>query len=1567
MADGTIVIDTRVDSAGARKGIHDIKSAAKSGMNVVKSAFTAASAAVVAMGTYCMNVGTQFESGMSEVQAISGATGSDLEELTEKAKEMGAKTKFSATESAAAFKYMAMAGWKTEEMLSGIEGVMNLAAASGEDLAMVSDIVTDSLTAFGLSAKDSSHFADILAASSSNSNTNVAMLGESFKYCAAIAGSMGYAAEDTALALGLMANAGIKSSMAGTSLRSVMTRMAKPTKETQAAMEKLGLSLTDEQGKMKSFREIMDDMRVGFKQLTKSEKAQYAAMLAGKPAMSGLLALVNTSEKDYNKLADAIDNCEGATQEMADTMNDNVKGQFTIMKSALEGLGITAYEHFEVPIKEAFTAAAKNFSGLTNRLNQSDMQNSLDKIGQAIGNVVEEASELAEEALPKVISALSWIADHGDGVSAAVTGIASAMLAFKAASGLTTVISSATKLTSAFMGASAAAQALKIGAKIGALAGPIGLVTAAAVGLGAAIWKLSKNEDKALVENYELAASSKELRKEMDDALVALDNAVEASKDHSDAINDEYGYTESLTDELYELSDKTNKTAGEKARMSSIVEELNSRIDGLNLKYDEETGKLNKTKEAIDKCIESKKTMALLDAAQSDYAAIAEKVYQAEKTRNEALATQEELLTRKKDLEQQIADARAYMAEHSGANDTDPEETKKQALLLEDSKRELAGINKELEVLPGSIDQANAAVKDANKELDQVEKIMGDLQNKQDAMTSISNLGEAYRQACKTAEDSSESYSKAAKRAFKDAMTSAEEAGVVIPQYLIDGLSSGKITLEQAAKGLIDFTPVAQKAQEAGVAIPESLIKGIIDGKISTGEAEARIQDIIDFTAVVRAANDAGIELPQKFINGVLNGKYSADEVIQKMIKSGKLSGEGFAKGLEESEELATSMMELLGVNSVQAIKDALGIASPAKKLIEVGRNIDEGLKEGISGNAKGPLGAIRSLASQLLSAVKGKVNSFRKPGRDSGDSYGAGITSSGETVRGAAEGVANAALRGSKKNSAEFNSVGGNMGEGIASGIRSKVRSVVSAATGMVSSAVSAVKNFLGIKSPSRKMRDEVGKNIALGISKGVEDYSGKVTKSITRLMKNMVKAASKTGSIDISAVGEKFVDSLTDSIENKTDRAADSITKKIENITKKAVDKLEKANKKLEKQKDKQAKELIAVNNREIKDIEKASAVSIHQVTKSLNEEGDKLIQATAGKLEKITEQYDKKLTELREKRTAMKESLNSLGDLVKTSTVTLDGDDGQISYDVYSLDSLKDKIAVQEQYRENLSRLKDRIPDSLMDVITSMDIEEAIRYTNMLLSSKEDSFNTYIEDWKKYQKNAQDIAKEFYRDDINQVKEEYAAECKEIQKQTNQLIKSYTQKTKNLKADMKQVGIDVMKGFEAGMNSRKGSLSKAVADICNTVIATAKKTLDSHSPSRKFIKIGQDTIKGGEIGARKEAPKLYDLSEDIADNFTRRFQDAHINVADMVDRMRAAVYQERTSIASAIAGNSGVEWKAPPPQYYPEREELPPIRLQATVVSQIDGREVSRTIVPYMDVDLSRESDRKKRGGC
>ena len=415
----------------------NLQSASKSITSAGKTLTTHVTVPIVGLGTAAVKTTSDFESAMSKVSAISGATGSDLDALNQKAQEMGIKTKFSATESAEAFTYMAMAGWKTEDMLQGIDGIMALAAADGLDLATTSDIVTDTLTAFGLSADDSGHFADVLAAAASNASTNVSLLGESFKYAAPVAGALGYSAEDTAIALGLMANANIKGSQGGTALRSSLSRLIKPTDDAAALMEQYGLSMTNADGSMKSLGEVMEMLRTKMGGLSEAEQAQAAVTLFGQEAMSGMLAVINASDSDYEKLTSAIYGADGAAQQMADTMLDNLSGQLTLLKSALEGLAIQ-FGEILMPYIKQFVQWLQNLVQKLQEMTPEQKEQivkwaafaaaigpvllAVGKLVTGIGNVISVFGKL-KTAIPAVKGALVAVKGAIAGISAPVVAV----------------------------------------------------------------------------------------------------------------------------------------------------------------------------------------------------------------------------------------------------------------------------------------------------------------------------------------------------------------------------------------------------------------------------------------------------------------------------------------------------------------------------------------------------------------------------------------------------------------------------------------------------------------------------------------------------------------------------------------------------------------------------------------------------------------------------------------------------------------------------------------------------------------------------------------------------------------------------------------------------------------------------------------------------------------------------------------------------------------------------------------------------------------------------------------
>ena len=295
-----------------------------------------------------INTFKSFEAAMSQVKAISGASAEGFAQLTQKAEEMGAKTKFTATEAAEAFNYMAMAGWKTKDMLGGIEGILSLAAASGEDLATTSDIVTDAMTAFGMQASEAGHFADVLAVASSSANTNVGMMGETFKYVGSIAGAFGYSIEDSAIAIGLMANTGVKASQAGTALSTIITRLSTDAGASSKSLgalgtltQKLGVQFYKSDGSVRGLNEVLVDARAAWHGLTMEQQANYAKVIAGQEATKGWLALMNAAPSDIQKITSAVENCDGAAKAMSDVMMDNLDGSLKLLQSAADGVKIS--------------------------------------------------------------------------------------------------------------------------------------------------------------------------------------------------------------------------------------------------------------------------------------------------------------------------------------------------------------------------------------------------------------------------------------------------------------------------------------------------------------------------------------------------------------------------------------------------------------------------------------------------------------------------------------------------------------------------------------------------------------------------------------------------------------------------------------------------------------------------------------------------------------------------------------------------------------------------------------------------------------------------------------------------------------------------------------------------------------------------------------------------------------------------------------------------------------------------------------------------------------------------
>lgn len=530
--------------------------------------------------TGAIKTGSAFEASMSAVGAISQASEKDVERLSAKAKEMGATTKYTAAESADAFKYMAMAGWKTEDMLNGIDGIMGLAAASGEDLAITSDIVTDALTAMGYGAEEAGHLADVMAAASSNANTNVSLMGETFKYAAPLVGTLGYSMEDTAEQIGLMANAGIKGEMAGTALRSIMTRLAAPTKDVQGAFAHLGIEVEDamkkSDGSMRTLSETMDFLREHMSGLDETEQTMIASQIAGKNALSGFLAIINAAPDDINKLSTAIDNCDGAAQNMSTTMLDNLQGDLTILDSAIDGVKISLAEEMTPALRELVQYSTENMPAVEDAL--------IPVAKTAIGTL-----EFVIEHLPQAV-------DMAKTAIPVVTAIGVAFTAWK----VTQIVDKATTAMTGFSAALAANPAIAVAAGITMLATAIGLLYVKAETATTIYDDLNAEQQK----EYDIIQQNR-------DAMQALYDTYDS---HAETIVRETERTKDLWEELDSLTSASGRVLDkDKERAQYLLGELNEALGTEYTMTDNQIDGYQRLSQEIDKVIEKKQAEMLLD------------------------------------------------------------------------------------------------------------------------------------------------------------------------------------------------------------------------------------------------------------------------------------------------------------------------------------------------------------------------------------------------------------------------------------------------------------------------------------------------------------------------------------------------------------------------------------------------------------------------------------------------------------------------------------------------------------------------------------------------------------------------------------------------------------------------------------------------------------------------------------------------------------------------------------------------------------------------------------------
>ena len=890
---------------------------------------------LLTIGAAALKTTADFDAGMSEVKAISGATGTEFKQLETKAIQMGAKTKYSATEAASAFKYMAMAGWDTNDMLSGISGVMNLAAASGEDLATTSDIVTDALTAFGLSAKDSSHFADILAQASSRSNTNVGLMGETFKYVAPVAGALGYSAEDCAVAIGLMANSGIKASQAGTALRSLFTRLAKPTDTVAAAMEKYNITLTDANGNMKPLSTLMSEMRDRFSGLSEAQKANLAATLAGQEGMSGLLAIVNSSDADFKNLTDSINNADGASERMAKTMQDNLKGSFTIFKSTVESAAISIGKKLTPEVRK-FVDTGTNLVKKFNDMSDAEKTNVVN-IGK-MATVIPLATLAGGKLLGEFLKLGKGVVNFNAQASLLVQAIGLYRSgATSAALATGTWFSSLSSIGTGIMSF---------------ITNPAG---AAVIGVAALTVALIANTRE--MENYKKAGSKMSEEEQMlIDRTKELKQAYdESNKSKLDAIksaNDESTAQQTLWEKLQGTVDANGRVlAGKEAYAQFIAGELS---DSLGKEISIVNGQIqgyDKLKNTIQQVIEKKRAEAIQSTMQEQYSEAIQKQSEAVLLYNQNLGKVETTKQRLKKAEQE---AKKAVDDYTGSLELGTGQASPYYNTMLEAQGKVEGLKDKLNQQTKAVDDSREAMEGYNQTVANYEGlssalIEGDAQKISDALLKIQYSFQTANTATRAsleeqAQTLNEKYEQM-KQALADGATGVTEESVAQIKALSDQANK-----ELEAKLEQDKNTLKTKFQQVGIEAPQSLIDSL-----------ASKSDTVQQTTMNILTNMA---------NGV-------------SIKKGELTTLFKQLGIDVPKSLVTQLAGMKPSVQQQAVQLLMqlqnGEASqrPAvlQQMRDLGIKVDDNVANGIQGNT----GKVKTESGKVGSAGHKEMQSKMK------------------------------------------------------------------------------------------------------------------------------------------------------------------------------------------------------------------------------------------------------------------------------------------------------------------------------------------------------------------------------------------------------------------------------------------------------------------------------------------------------------------------------------------------------------------------------------------------------------
>lgn len=1111
MADGKVVIETDLDASGIKKGLSKIESVTSQGLKVAAATISGVSVALAGVSTAAIKVGSDFEAQMSRVKAISGATGEEFEKLKNQAIQLGADTAFSSTQAAEGMENLAAAGFETSEIIEAMPGLLDLAAASGEDLANSSDIAASTLRGFGLEASKAGHVADVLAENANRTNSSVAETGEAMKYIAPLARAAGISMEETAAAIGIMANAGIQGSQAGTTLRGALSRLSKPTDDMQLAMKQLGISFYDSEGKMKSLSEQVSMLKEAMSDMTDEQKNNYLVTLYGQESLSGMLALINEGPDSLSKLTDAYEACDGSAKKAAETMQDNLSGAVEQLKGSAESLGIVFYENVADGMKNAAVQATESVNNIKDAFTNGGLNDAISAAGDEFANLAVKA---AEHAPDMVDTAVDFIEAFAKGIvqnRGKLIG-AAGDVAESFAEGLAELLPKQVQEP-----VEEAIDAISDSLNSGGLKDAGKTIVKTLDNVIDVVGELVKVALPPLTKSLDFAGENLDVLATSAVTAFAAFKGYKVVKNTSKAIN-----SLSATVKLLSAAEKANALQVLSASGALTAKEM---IVGVL------TGKITlatAAQTAWNAVMAANPIGLLVTAVGALTAGLTALSFVTSKQTEEEKRHAEELKTSKKAAEEHLEIAKKRTESYKELSDSQDKQAASEVVQLDNLKL----LNDELQ---GIVD-ANGKVKEGEENraafitsqlsdalgieismTDGViqnyqelqEKIQATIQQKRiDAVMTAqqAKYEEAVANQMQIAADASEALT-AKKKAENEVKKESAKLSKLEADYaeaVVDGNKAQvKIIgdkIERQKENLKTAEDAVEKESEAYRENTELLKQYSADIDLYTslaeaaasGNAEAIENAIVQITSGVQTVSNATNEELEKQVVKISE----TERLIREEVEKGT---PGFtAAMLSQAQSATASALEEYAKIAPQTATELSKVPPEAVAALIAG-DMKGKLSAEASGSVQGMLDSVSSLTPESksailellkpmlteteLSAVKMKIN-----GGNAGTGYTEGVGSKKEEAKKKGEALADNAKKGADTGKKKGKDAGSDFGAGFIDGIGSKIESAMEKAGEFASSVLGALKNALGIHSPSRKAR-EVGNFFGQGFALGIQD----------------------------------------------------------------------------------------------------------------------------------------------------------------------------------------------------------------------------------------------------------------------------------------------------------------------------------------------------------------------------------------------------------------------------------------------------------------------------------------------